>query len=166
MTTMSRRSRSRQMFIEIAAQPLRISLGIRQGDIAVWPDEIERCVREAGVPHVWSPRKAVKRKPQLGADLRQAAAHFAIHVNLPCQRSKRSEVVMPRFHLHPGDAIPAPDFTGRPLAQWTEPIMDADLRQCLEQKVAQRRHSKEQRHEAGRVACERTWRQVPVSLPG
>jgi len=70
-------------FSEIAAQALRVGLRVRQGDVAVRPDEIERRALETGSPHPRLPGKEVERKLKIGAGFGQAASGFAVHVHLP-----------------------------------------------------------------------------------
>jgi hypothetical protein len=54
-------------FSEIMTQPLRVGLRVRQGDVAVRPDEIERRALETGSPHPRLPREEVERKLKFGA---------------------------------------------------------------------------------------------------
>jgi hypothetical protein len=97
-------------FIEIMAQPLRVSVRNCQSDVAVRPDQIERCAQEAGSPHSLLPCKKMEWKSKFGADISQAASQFSVHVNLPRQRSERGEVVFSRLNLDPGQAITASVF--------------------------------------------------------
>jgi hypothetical protein len=48
-------------FSEITTQALRVGLRVRQGDVAVRPDEIERRSLETGSPHPRPPPEAVER---------------------------------------------------------------------------------------------------------
>src|SRR4051812_36221138 len=79
----NRRRRSLVCFSEITTQPLRIGLRVRQGDVAVGPDEVERRALETGSPHPGLPGEAVERKPKFGAGFNHAAGRFAVHVRLP-----------------------------------------------------------------------------------
>jgi hypothetical protein len=54
-------------FSEITTQPLRVGLRVRQGDVAVRPDEIERRALETGSPHPRLPGEEVERKLKFGA---------------------------------------------------------------------------------------------------
>ncbi len=56
---------------------------VRQGDVAVRPDEIERRALDTGSPHPRLPREEVERKLKFGAGLGHAASRFAVHVHLP-----------------------------------------------------------------------------------
>src|SRR5262245_60369584 len=99
---LSRREEPRQVaarrttFIEITAQTLRVGARIRQSDVAVRPDEVERRAHQAGSPHSLPPLKMVERKLELGAGLGHAGLRLSVHVNLPPQRGERIEVVLSR----------------------------------------------------------------------
>ena len=131
------------------AQPLRVGVRIRQRDVAVRPDEVERRAQEAGSPHSRLPFKKVEWKLKLGADFGQAASQFPIYMNLPRQRSERGEVVFSRLNLDPGQAITASDGPGRARAQWTVAIVDTDLRDGVKQEAAHRGQSEHKRGDQG-----------------
>ena len=72
-------------FSEIMMQPLRVGLRVRQGDVAVRPDEIQRRALKTGSPHPRLPREEVERKLKFGAGFGHAASRFAVDVHLPFQ---------------------------------------------------------------------------------
>jgi hypothetical protein len=46
--------------------------------------------------HSRVPGEVVERKLKLGAGFGHSAARFAVHMDVPCQRSERSEIVLCR----------------------------------------------------------------------
>src|SRR5262249_59202038 len=67
----------------IMAQPLRVGVRIRQGDVAVRPDEVECRAQEAGSLHSLPPLEMVEWKLKIGADLGHAGPRLSVHVDLP-----------------------------------------------------------------------------------
>src|SRR5262245_23137334 len=126
------------------AQPVRVSVRICQSDIAVRPDEIERRV-EAGAPHFLPPFKNVEWQLKVGAGFGQAVPRLSVHVNLPCERGERGEVVLARPCPNPRQPITAIDGSGRTYAEWTAAIVHADLRHSAEHEAAHRGESKQRR---------------------
>ncbi len=101
---------------------------IRQRDITVWPDEIERADARTSSPHIRPPRELVEGKPKFGADFGEAGARFTINMNLPRQRNERGEVVFSWLGLDPRQAVAAEDAASRAArAQRTFDVVDADL---------------------------------------
>lgn len=57
----------------------------------------------------------MERPPECGPGFDQAASRFAVHVDLPGQRSERCEVVFSRRGFDPGQAIAAANGPDRTL---------------------------------------------------